>query len=70
MRRTFKIAAALCAAAIALAMTGCTEYSCEFCGQSFSSGGSVSVTSDGREIPLCSYCMSRLKNYITNDNSD
>ena len=58
-------AAAVIAAFIMLAMSGCdsheVEYDCEFCEQTFTSGGSVSTMYDGSEVALCDDCMNRVK---------
>ncbi len=67
MKKTAAIAVAV---AIALSAGGCvgssgtgneSEHYCEFCGEYFTSGGSVSALYDGGEAALCEKCYDRVK---------
>lgn len=70
MKKGFRYAVTVFVTVIVLMLTGCSgseeveEHYCEFCGQYFSSGGSISITNDGTEIALCSECMSKFTRYI------
>lgn len=72
MKKNIKSIATIIAAIVILTMTSCSsqdiiEYNCEFCGQTFTSGGSVSVLNDGSEVALCDDCINRARMYLVEE---
>ena len=67
-----KSIAAVIVAIVIITMTSCSsqdiiEYNCEFCGQTFTSVGSVSALYDGSETALCDDCINRARMYLAEE---
>lgn len=72
MKKVFRLAAAVISAVIMLTATGCSpqssvEYDCEYCGRTFTSGGSVTTMYDGSEVAFCDNCMNRAKMHFVEE---